>query len=168
MENMDHAVIAAGAVMHYLSETQHDKLSHICKLTRVEEDQYVWLDRFTIWNLELLQTPNEHAKTLLDVLDLTVSPMASRLLRRWLVLPLKNRQPIEERLDLVEHFFKDEEQITLFRKYFREIGDLERLIAKVAVGKIAPREMIQLARAIEQISGMKRSCEESGDRKSVV
>jgi len=162
VENMDHAVIAAGAVMHYLSETQHDKLSHICKLTRVEEDQYVWLDRFTIRNLELLQTPNEHAKTLLDVLDLTVSPMASRLLRRWLVLPLKNRQPIEERLDLVEHFFKDEEQITLFRKYFREIGDLERLIAKVAVGKIAPREMIHLARAIEQISGMKRSCEESG------
>ncbi|MFH1160890.1 MAG: DNA mismatch repair protein MutS [bacterium] len=162
VENMDHAVVAAGAVLHYLSETQHDKIAHICKLTRIEEEHYVWLDRFTIRNLELLQTPHEHSKTLLDVLDQTVSSMGSRLLRRWIVLPLKNRQPIEERLDVVEFFTKNPEKITQYRKHFHEIGDLERLISKVAVGKITPREMIHLSRSLDAIGEVKKLCEGSG------
>jgi len=162
VESMEQAVVAAGSALHYLAETQHDKVQHICKLTRIEEDQYMWLDRFTIRNLELLQTPHEHAKTLNEVLDQTVSPMASRLLRRWIVLPLKNRQPIGERLDVVEYFTQHQEQIERYRKAFHEIGDLERLISKVAVGKVTPREMIHLKRAIDAIEGVKTLCGNSG------
>ncbi len=158
VENMEQAIIAAGSALHYLSETQHHKVQHICKLSRIEEDHYMWLDRFTIRNLELLQTPHENAKTLNEVLDQTVSPMASRLLRRWIVLPLKNRQPIEERLDVVEFFARKPELIGLFRKEFNEIGDLERLISKVAVGKVNPREMIHLKRAIDAIERLKEMC----------
>ncbi|NQV01440.1 MAG: DNA mismatch repair protein MutS, partial [Bacteroidia bacterium] len=161
VENMEQAIVAAGSALHYLSETQHNKVQHICKLSRIEEEHYMWLDRFTIRNLELLQTPHEHAKTLNEVLDQTVSPMASRLLRRWIVLPLKNRQPIEERLDVVEYFTQNPEQIELFRKEFNEIGDLERLISKVAVGKVNPREMIHLKRAIDAIEVVKGFCENS-------
>jgi DNA mismatch repair protein MutS len=158
VENMEQAIIAAGSALHYLSETQHNKVQHICKLSRIEEDHYMWLDRFTIRNLELLQTPHENAKTLNEVLDQTVSPMASRLLRRWIVLPLKNRQPIEERLDVVEFFARKPDLIDLFRKEFNEIGDLERLISKVAVGKVNPREMIHLKRAIDAIERLKEMC----------
>ncbi|MBE0648249.1 MAG: DNA mismatch repair protein MutS, partial [Bacteroidales bacterium] len=158
VETMEQAIIAAGSALHYLSETQHHKVQHICKLSRIEEDHYMWLDRFTIRNLELLQTPHEHAKTLNEVLDQTVSPMASRLLRRWIVLPLKNRQPIEERLDVVEYFVKRPELTDLFRKEFNEIGDLERLISKVAVGKVNPREMIHLQRSVDAIERVKEMC----------
>ncbi len=158
VENMEQSIIAAGSALHYLSETQHHKVQHICKLSRIEEDHYMWLDRFTIRNLELLQTPHEHAKTLNEVLDQTVSPMASRLLRRWIVLPLKNRQPIEERLDVVEFFTRKPDLVDLFRKEFNEIGDLERLISKVAVGKVNPREMIHLKRAIDAIERLKEMC----------
>ena len=162
VESMEQAIMAAGSALHYLAETQHDKVQHICKLTRIEEGQYMWLDRFTIRNLELIHTPHEHAKTLNEVLDQTVSPMASRLLRRWIVLPLKNRQPIEERLDVVEYFTRNQGQVELFRKEFNEIGDLERLISKVAVGKVNPREMIHLKRAIDAIETVKRLCETAG------
>jgi len=162
VENMEQAIIAAGSSLHYLSETQHNKVHHICKLSRIEEDHYMWLDRFTIRNLELLQTPHEQAKTLNEVMDHTVSPMASRLLRRWLVLPLKNKQPIEERLDVVEFFFRKQETVELFRKEFNEIGDLERLISKVAVGKVSPREMIHLKRAIDAIEKVKQMCMSPG------
>jgi len=161
VENMEHAIVAAGSAMHYLFETQHEKIQHICKLTRIEEDQYVWLDRFTIRNLELIQTPYEHAKTLNDVLDQTVSPMASRLLRRWIILPLKNQQPIEERLDVVEFFTQNQKLTERFRELFNEIGDLERLISKVAVGKVNPRELIHLRRALESIEEVKSLCDKS-------
>ncbi|MCX6266230.1 MAG: DNA mismatch repair protein MutS [Bacteroidetes bacterium] len=163
VENLEMGVIAAGAALHYLAETQHDKVQHICKLSRIEEDHYLWLDRFTIRNLELLSSVNENAKTLLDVLDQTVSPMGSRQLRRWIILPLKNRQPIEERLDAVEYFTKHEEAATQFRHHFQQIGDLERLISKVAVARVNPREMIYLKRALDSIEAVKGLCESSGN-----
>ena len=106
VRNMEPAVIAAGAVLHYLAETQHDRVGHITKFSRIEEDHYVWLDRFTIRNLELLNSPYENAATLLSTLDHTVSPMGSRLLKRWIILPLKDRLPIEERLDMVSYFIR--------------------------------------------------------------
>jgi len=161
--NMEPAVIAAGAALHYLAETQHDRLGHITKLSRIEEDHYVWLDRFTIRNLELLNSPSENAATLLSTLDHTVSPMGSRLLKRWIILPLKDRLPIEERLDMVSYFMAHSETRDLMRQNIQRIGDLERLISKVSVGKIIPREMVHLARVLECIGIMKDACDASGN-----
>jgi len=161
IENLEMGVIAAGAALHYLAETQHDKVQHICKLSRIEEDNYLWLDRFTIRNLELLNSVNENAKTLLDVLDQTVSPMGSRQLRRWIILPLKNIQPIVERLDAVEYFTLQGEATEQIRHHFQQIGDLERLISKVAVARVNPREMIYLKRALDAIELVKTMCESS-------
>ena len=155
VENLEMAVIAAGAALHYLAETQHEKVAHISKLSRIEEDHYVWLDRFTIRNLELLSPNNENARTLLDVLDQTVSPMGSRQLRRWMILPLKNLQPIEERLDVVEFFIQHPEMAGQFRHELTIVGDLERLISKAAVGKIQPREMMHLKKALDSVETMK-------------
>jgi DNA mismatch repair protein MutS len=163
IENIDCGIIASGAVLHYLSETQHDKVQHISKITRIEEDHYVWLDRFTIRNLELLHSSNENASTLLHVLDQTVSPMGSRLLKRWIILPLKNRKPIEERLDVVEFFEKNTEIRESVRKHIQKIGDLERLISKVAVARIGPREIFHLKRALESIEFLKELCEQSSN-----
>ena len=151
VEHLQQGIIAAGAALHYLNETQHHKVAHINKLSRIEEDHYVWLDRFTIRNLELLHSPNENAKTLLDVIDKTVSPMGSRMLKRWMILPLKDIQPIKERLDIVTFFVKN----TLLRDSLiaeiNNLGDLERLISKVATGKVNPRETLQLKRALYHI-----------------
>jgi DNA mismatch repair protein MutS len=155
VENLEMAVIAAGAALHYLAETQHEKVAHISRLSRIEEDHYMWLDRFTIRNLELLSPNNENARTLLDVLDLTVSPMGSRLLRRWMILPLKNLQPIEERLAIVEYLSRDPEMAGKIRHELTVIGDLERLISKAAVGKIQPREMIHLKKALDSVETLK-------------
>ncbi|MEI7500497.1 MAG: DNA mismatch repair protein MutS [Bacteroidota bacterium] len=163
IENLGMGVIAAGAALHYLAETQHDKVQHICKLNRIEEDHYLWLDRFTIRNLELLNSVNENARTLLDVLDQTVSPMGSRQLRRWIILPLKNIKPIEERLDAVEYFTLHSEASEQICHHFRQIGDLERLISKVAVARVNPREMIYLKRALDAIESVKVMCESSAN-----
>ncbi len=163
VENLDMGVIAAGAALHYLAETAHDKVQHICKLSRIEEDHYLWLDRFTIRNLELLNSVNENAKTLLDVLDQTVSPMGSRQLRRWIILPLKNRQPIEERLDAVEFFTRHADTTEKIRHHFQQIGDLERLISKVAVARVNPREMIYLKKSLDAIEAVKTMCESSAN-----
>ncbi len=163
VDDMEPGVIAAGAALHYLAETQHDRVGHICKLSRIEEDNYVWLDRFTIRNLELLTSVNEHAKTLLEVLDQTVSPMGSRQLRRWIILPLKNRQPIEERLDTVEFFTRNQETSEALRHYFQQIGDMERLISKVAVARVTPREMTWLKKALDAIEAVKNICGVSGN-----
>jgi DNA mismatch repair protein MutS len=149
VENLEEGIIAAGAALHYLSETQHDKVGHITKITRIEEDHYVWLDRFTVRNLELISPSSEHARTLFDVMDQTVSPMGSRLLRRWMLLPLKTKGPVEERLDAVEFFIRDSETAGKIRQEIMVIGDLERLISKAAVGKIQPREVLQLKKALE-------------------
>jgi len=163
VENYGMGVIAAGAALHYLAETQHDKVQHICKINRIEEDHYLWLDRFTIRNLELLGSVNEHARTLFDVLDQTVSPMGSRQLKRWIVLPLKNRQPIEERLDAVEYFTRNSEATEHFRHHFQQIGDLERLISKVAVARVNPRELIGLKRALDSVESVKQYCVSLGN-----
>ncbi len=161
VEHLQKGLIAAGAALHYLNETQHHQVGHINKLSRIEEDHYVWLDRFTIRNLELLHSPNENAKTLLEVIDKTVSPMGSRLLKRWMVLPLKEIQPIKERHDIVSYFVKN----TAFRdaliSEINDLGDLERLISKVATGKVNPRETLQLKRALYHIEAIQKLLIES-------
>ncbi len=161
IENLENAIIAAGAAFHYLAETHHDKVNHITKISRIEEDKYVWLDRFTIRNLELISSPNEDATTLLDVIDQTISPMGSRLLKRWIVLPLKEKQPIEERLDIIEYLIKNKNINDVLSRNFKVIGDLERLISKVAIERVNPRELIQLKRALHSVETIKNTCEHS-------
>jgi len=144
IEGLQQGIVAAGAALHYLFETHHHDVEHINKITRIEEDHYVWLDRFTIRNLELIHSPNENARTLLDVIDRTVSPMGARMLKRWLVLPLKNQQPIEERLKIVDFFFKNSQLRNQLFHEINQLGDLERLVGKASTGKIHPREMLQV------------------------
>jgi DNA mismatch repair protein MutS len=157
VENLPLGTIAAGVVLHYLKETHHDKLNHISKISRVEEENHVWLDKFTVHNLELIQSPNEKAVTLLDVLDKTVSPMGSRLLRRWIVLPLKNKLPINERLEVVDFFLKNPQDANDLRQGIKLIGDLERLISKVAIGKINPREVVKIKESLVMIGKIKET-----------
>ncbi len=151
IEHFTKGTIAAGVILHYLKETHHDKLSHISRISRIEEENYVWLDRFTIRNLELISSANENAVTLIDILDRTVSPMGSRLLKRWVVLPLKNKKPIEDRFEIVNFFFNNLTSIENLQHQIKSIGDLERLISKVAVGKINPREVIKIKDSLLQI-----------------
>ncbi|MCL2028235.1 MAG: DNA mismatch repair protein MutS [Bacteroidales bacterium] len=159
VDEIPHGLIAAGAALHYLAETQHNQTAHICKISRIAEERYVWLDKFTIRNLELVHSPNECATTLLDVLNQTVSPMGSRLLKRWMVLPLCDQQPIEERLNVVEYLINNAEFTENLRQIIKRIGDLERLISKVAIGKIMPREMVQIKRSLFEIEDLKKLCE---------
>lgn len=163
VEGMALGIIAAGSALHYLSDTQHDRVQHISALTRIEEDKYVWLDRFTIRNLELFSSPNENARTLIDVIDRTVSPMGARLLKRWLALPLKDAEPINTRLDIVQSFLDKDELRDQVSDYIREAGDLERLVAKAAAGRINPREMVALRRALDCIAPLKEICLKSGN-----
>jgi DNA mismatch repair protein MutS len=158
IHRMPLAIISAGAVLHYLDLTQHNRVQHITGLSRIEEDKYVWLDRFTIRNLELFSSIHEGAKTLLGVIDKTISPMGSRLLKRWIALPLKEIQPINERLNVVEYFISHNESKKNLEDYIRQIGDLERLISKVAVGRINPREMVQVKNALNAIIPIKEIC----------
>jgi len=155
VQQMTDGVIASGAAMYYLADTRHDKLKHISTLSRIEEDKYVWLDRFTIRNLELLYSPNENATTLIEVLDETISPMGGRMLKRWLALPLKDLKPIQERLSAVEYFLKHNELSDKLRRDISQIGDLERLISKVSTVRINPREMLQLRNALAVIDPIK-------------
>lgn len=161
IEEFEQATIAAGAALHYLSETHHNKLQHISNISRIEEDRYVWLDRFTARNLELLYTYNENAPTLLEVLDHSITPMGSRLLKRWIVLPLKDKGPIMERLDMVEVFIRDEQLADELRTQFRLVGDIERLISKVAVARINPREVVQVKKALLAIENIQELCKVS-------
>lgn len=162
VESMPLAIVAAGSALHYLAETQHDRVQHISSLTRIEEDRYVWLDRFTIRNLELFGSPNDNARTLIDVIDRTVSPMGARLLKRWLALPLKDREAIDNRLDVVQAFLADDELREKVSELIRQAGDLERLVAKAAAGRINPREMTALRRALDIVGPLKETCESSG------
>lgn len=161
VDDFPKGIVAAGACIHYLIETQHDKINHIASLSRIDQGQFVWLDRFTIRNLELLHTPNANAKTLIDIIDKTVSPMGSRLMRRWIALPLKNKEQIESRYAVVEHFTQHHEAIGQFQDAFRAINDLERLISKVSLSKVNPRELLQVGRALDQIEILKSLCSES-------
>lgn len=164
VEDLSLGIIAAGAVMHYLADTQHDKVSHIATLARIEEDHYVWLDKFTIRNLELIQGPNEHSTPLIHIVDHTSTPMGARMLRRWMLLPLKEAARIEQRLSVVEHFTHRQEDADQMRSELKQLGDLERLISKVSTLRITPREMMQIKKALEFLGPVKLYCASSGNK----
>ncbi len=158
VQNLQYGIIAAGSILQYLEITQHEKLQHVSTLSRIEEDHYVWLDKFTIRNLELFFSLNEGAKTLVDIIDRTISPMGARLLKRWVALPLKDEKPIKERLDVVDFLLKDLDFKELLAEHIKEIGDLERIISKVATGRVNPREVVQLKHALTAIEPIKNAC----------
>ena len=158
IHNQPNAIIAAGAILYYLDITQHTHIDHITSLSRIEEEKFVRLDKFTIHSLELVDTMNEGGKSLLDIIDNTISPMGARMLRRWVVFPLKDVTPINERLDGVEYFFRHPEVEESLIPQLTLIGDIERIISKVAVGRITPREMVQLRVALTAIAPIKELC----------
>tara|TARA_R110002124_G_scaffold287364_1_gene474033 strand:- start:65499 stop:68126 length:2628 start_codon:yes stop_codon:yes gene_type:complete len=155
VDHLKEGIIAAGAVLHYLGETHHNKLEHISRISRIAEDQYVWMDRFTIRNLELYHSNLQNAVTLLDVIDKTISPMGGRKLKRWMALPLKNVDAITQRHEVVSYLLDNENVLDAIRLNIKRIGDLERLISKVATGKINPREVIQLKNSLEAVVPVK-------------
>ena len=163
VQHLTLGIIASGAILYYLDQTQHTHISHITSLSRIEEERFVRLDKFTVRSLELVSTMNEEGTSLLQVIDKTISPMGSRLLRRWILFPLKNVQPIEERQAVVEHFFRHPDMKELLNEQLEQIGDLERIISKVAVGRVSPREVIQLKVALNAIEPIKEACQSSGD-----
>ncbi len=161
VEEMDLAQIAAGGILHYLATTENKNLRHITAISRIQPERYVWLDRFTIRNLELLHTPFDSGTPLIRVLDQTLTPMGARLMKKWMVLPLKNRRDINIRLDIVEHLYNSQELAGLLEIQLRQIGDLERLISKAPLGKISPREAVQLKRALAAIGPIKAGLSET-------
>ena len=161
------AVVAAGAALHYLKETQHNKVSHIASLTRIEEDHFVWMDQFTIRNLELVESTGVNGVSLLNVLDHSVSPMGARMLRRWLVLPLKSQKAIQNRLNIVDYFTHNADAADKLVLEIKKMGDLERLISKVATARICPREVVQLKRALNAIVPVVESCYASKNKSLV-
>lgn len=164
VEDMQQAVIAAGAALHYLSESHQDKVQHIASVSRIEEDHYVWIDKFTARNLELFSSQNQDAVTLVDVIDNTVSPMGARLLKRWLALPLKDLNTINERLEVVQYFFNHKDFAQQLSQIIHQAGDMERIISKVSVGRITPRETMQLKRSLDAVAQIKHLCEKSGNK----
>ncbi|MBQ3877889.1 MAG: DNA mismatch repair protein MutS [Prevotella sp.] len=158
VEYLRNGLTAAGAILQYLEQTQHTQIGHITTIQRIEEEKYVRLDKFTIRSLELLQPMQDDGRSLLDVIDRTVSPMGSRLLRRWLVFPLKDEKPINERLDVVDYFFRQPDFRQLVDEQLHRVGDLERIISKVAVGRVSPREVVQLKTALEAVNPVKSAC----------
>lgn len=165
VESMTAGTIAAGAALHYLSETHHNHIKHIVNLQRIEESNHVWMDRFTIRNLELFNSSSEDAITLIDIIDFTITPMASRLLKRWMVFPLKEKTLIEDRLSAVDYFMKADTEV--LSTNIKEIGDLERLISKVATARINPREVVQLKKALTAIEPIKAYCKQSNNKSLV-
>ncbi|MGM0376512.1 MAG: DNA mismatch repair protein MutS, partial [Bacteroidota bacterium] len=158
IEQMKMGTVAAGAVMHYLDMTQHNQLEHISGISRIDEDKFVWLDRFTIRNLEIFEPVNQGGRSLIDVIDRTVTPMGSRLLKRWVSMPLKEVQPVKDRQSVVGHFFKDPSMKDQLENHLRPVGDLERLVSKVAAGRITPREMNQMRNALANVVPVKELC----------
>ncbi len=161
VSHLPQGIIASGAILHYLSETQHRQLQHINRLQRIAEEEYIWMDRFTIRNLELYHSGHQNAVTLLDIIDKTTSPMGGRLLKRWLALPLKNRLEIQRRHNIVSYLNKEEEELDKVRHWIKQIGDLERLISKVATGKITPKEVVQLKNSLEAVIPIKQATSQS-------
>ncbi|PVW17223.1 DNA mismatch repair protein MutS [Marixanthomonas spongiae] len=155
VDHLESGIIAAASALHYLDETQHNKLQHITKIARIAEEEHVWMDRFTIRNLELYHANQQHAVTLLDVIDKTISPMGGRMLKRWMALPLKNTDAINRRHEVVSYLLDNKKTLTRIQGYLKKMGDLERLISKVATGKINPREVIQLKNSLEAIIPVK-------------
>ena len=158
VEHLKSGVIASGAILQYLELTQHTHIAHITSLSRIEEERYVRLDKFTIRSLELLQPMQEDGASLLDVIDQTVTPMGGRMLKRWVVFPLKDEKRIEQRLDGVEYFFRKPDFRQCIDEQLHRIGDLERIISKVAVGRVSPREVVQLKYALQAIAPIKTAC----------
>ncbi len=161
VDKLQTGIIAAGVVLHYLNETEHRNLKHISSISRLEEDKFVWLDRFTIRNLELVTSTNDNAVTLFEVLDQTSTPMGARLLHKWIIMPLKELKPIQERLGMVEFLVKDDGLLQEFLGHIKQIGDLERLISKVGLQKVGPRELCQLKKALYHIEAVKKIAEEA-------
>ena len=157
------AVVASGAILHYLDITQHTQIGHITAITRIEEERYVRLDKFTIRSLELLSAMQDDGASLLDVMDRTVSPMGGRLLRRWLVFPLKDERPITDRLDIVDYFFREPDFRQCIDEQLHRMGDLERIISKVATGRVSPREVVQLKTALQAVMPIKTACLYAGN-----
>ena len=158
VDHLNNGVVAAGAILQYLEITQHTQINHITSLARIEEDKYVRMDRFTIRSLELIAPMNEDGSSLLNVIDNTVTPMGGRMLRRWMVFPLKDEKPINERLDVVDYLFREPDFRECINDQFHRIGDLERIISKVAVGRVSPREVVQLKNALMAIQPVKTAC----------
>ena len=161
VEHLKNGIIASGAILQYLIMTQHTQTSHITSLARIEEDKYVRLDKFTIRSLELMGSMNDGGSSLLNVIDKTISPMGARLMRRWLVFPLKDVRPINDRLDVVEYFFRHPDFKELIEEQLHQIGDLERIISKAAVGRVSPREVVALKVALRAIEPIKQACAEA-------
>ena len=158
VEHLKNGIIASGAILQYLTMTQHTQIGHITSLARIEEDKYVRLDKFTVRSLELIGNMNDGGSSLLNVIDRTISPMGARLLKRWMVFPLKDKKPIDERLNVVEYFFRQPDFKELIEEQLHLIGDLERIISKVAVGRVSPREVVQLKVALQAIEPIKLAC----------
>lgn len=163
IDSLRYGITAAGAILYYLDVTQHNQLGHISSISRIDEDSFVWIDRFTSRNLELFSSINEGAKTFIEVIDKTSSPMGARLLKRWVALPLKSIDSINDRLNVVELFVKNEDMRTTLTDKIRDMGDVERIISKAAVGRIQPREMVQLKNALGLIDEVKKICDESAE-----
>ncbi|NEU08282.1 DNA mismatch repair protein MutS [Flavihumibacter sp. R14] len=161
VDRLNLATTAAGVALHYLNETEHRNLQHISSISRIEEERYMWLDRFTIRNLELIGSANENAVSLVDILDHTSSPMGARLLRRWMVMPLKEKTPVEERLEVVDFLMQSDELRESLLHEIKQIGDLERLISKIGLLKANPREVMQLKRALHAAANIKDLCEKA-------
>lgn len=167
VHNLREGIIASGAILQYLDFTKHSQAGHVTQIARIEEDRYVWLDKFTLRNLELFGALNEGAQTLSQVMDKTLSPMGSRLLKRWIALPLKDPARINNRLDIVKYFHTHEEKAWAVEDEIRQIGDMERIISKVAVGRISPREVVQLKNALIAIEPIQANCLKSGNENLV-
>lgn len=163
VDNLPQGVIAAGAILHYLDATQHLQTGHIQHLSRIEEDKYVWMDRFTIRNLELLSGQRENSTTLYDIIDRTITPMGGRLLHRWMAFPLKEVRPIRNRQTVVEYLFRHPQEREVIRESLQRIYDMERVVSKIAIGRITPREMVQLSNALQAIEPIKQICTQASD-----
>ncbi|SDM74167.1 DNA mismatch repair protein MutS [Kriegella aquimaris] len=163
VDHLKHGIVASGVVLHYLSETQHRQLQHINTLKRIAEEEHIWMDRFTIKNLELYHSTNTNAVTLIDIIDKTISPMGGRLLKRWLALPLKNIEKIRQRHQVISYLSQEDTTLQKLQHYFKQMGDLERLISKVATGKINPREVVQLKNSLEALVPIKQLTSESSN-----
>ncbi len=162
IENMPEGIAAAGVILHYLEENQHNQLSHISGITRLEQERYVWLDKFSVRNLELLNAPQEDGTPLVNVIDNTITPMGGRLLRKWLVMPLKELRAIQERQEVVDIFYQDPDKRGEFQEILNQVGDLERLISKAAMQRINPREVNQIKKGLNCVETIKQYCEQSG------
>lgn len=161
IEEMNSAIIAGGSILHYISETQHNHIKHIASISRIDEEKYVWLDNFTIRNLEIVSPASHDGISLIQVIDHTLSPMGARMLKKWMVLPLKEIKLIENRLAVVKYFISNQEMVKNLSEHIRQIGDLERLVSKVAIARVSPRELIHLKRALFLIKSIKENCQQS-------